>query len=139
MTTREAVVAEAMTWLRTPYHHMARVKGGGVDCATLLLEVYHAVGLIPKINVGFYPPDWHFHRNDERYLDWVRHYARRTDNPRPGDIALFRFGRCVSHGAIVTGWPGLIHSYFRLGCVLGSADDGELQGRLDSHWTLFED
>lgn len=139
MTTRDQVVAEAKTWLRTPYHHMARVKGGGVDCATLLLEVYHAVGLIPKVDIGYYAPDWHFHREEEKYLGWVSKFGRRTDNPRPGDIALFKFGRCVSHGAIVTGWPNLIHSYFRLGCVYGSADDAELTGRLDSHWTLFED
>ena len=139
MTTREAVLAEARTWLRTPYHHRGRVKGAGVDCATLLLEVYARVGLIPPTDVGHYPPDWHFHRDKERYLGWIQKFARRTENPRPGDIAMFKFGRCVSHGAIVTGWPDLIHAYFRLGCVMASATDGELAGRLDSHWTLFED
>ena len=25
-TMRRAVVAEALTWLRTPYHHAARIK-----------------------------------------------------------------------------------------------------------------
>lgn len=33
-------VAEAITWLGTPYHHQGRVKGVGVDCGTLLCEVY---------------------------------------------------------------------------------------------------
>lgn len=41
-------VAEAMTWLGTPYHHQGRVKGVGVDCATLLCEVYKEVGLMDK-------------------------------------------------------------------------------------------
>jgi len=27
MSQRDEVVAEAETWLRTPYHHMGRVKG----------------------------------------------------------------------------------------------------------------
>ncbi|WP_034302551.1 C40 family peptidase [Herbaspirillum sp. RV1423] len=139
MTTRNLVLAEAETWLRTPYHHMGRIKGAGVDCATLLLEVFHAVGIIPKIDVGYYPQDWHFHRDEERYLGWISQYARRTETPRPGDIALFKFGRCVSHGAIVTDWPGVIHSYFQLGCVYGNANDRELAGRLDSFWTLFEE
>ena len=39
MNQRQRVVAEAETWLRTPYHHMGRIKGGGIDCPTLLAEV----------------------------------------------------------------------------------------------------
>ena len=44
---RAAVVAEAATWLRTPYHHMGRVKNAGTDCLMLLAEVYEAAGVIP--------------------------------------------------------------------------------------------
>ena len=33
-------VQEALTWLGTPYHHQGRVKGVGVDCGTLICEVY---------------------------------------------------------------------------------------------------
>ena len=34
-------VAEALTWLGTPYHHhQGHVKGIGVDCGTLVFEVY---------------------------------------------------------------------------------------------------
>ena len=32
---RAAVVAEAMTWIGTPWAHMAHLKGVGVDCANL--------------------------------------------------------------------------------------------------------
>ena len=31
--TRQAIIDETVTWLRTPYHHMAAIKGAGVDCA----------------------------------------------------------------------------------------------------------
>lgn len=136
---REAAVQEALTWLRTPYHHMARVKGAGCDCATLLLEVYHTIGAIPEIDIGYYPQDWHFHRNDERYLGWIKKYAKQVDVPQKGDIALFRFGRCVSHGAIVTDWPNVIHSYHKQGVIFGSINDVELKGRLDSVWSLWGD
>jgi cell wall-associated NlpC family hydrolase len=30
--TREAVIAEARTWLGTPWHHQASLKGVGCDC-----------------------------------------------------------------------------------------------------------
>src|SRR5437660_5143962 len=49
---RGLVVAEAETWLRTPYHHMARVKGAGADCLTLLAEVYEKAGVIPQYPSG---------------------------------------------------------------------------------------
>jgi hypothetical protein len=52
---RAAVIGEAETWLLTPYHHMGRVKGGGTDCLMLLAEVYEAVGLVPHIDIPFYP------------------------------------------------------------------------------------
>ena len=54
MKNHEAV-AEAMTWLGTPYHHQGRVKGIGIDCATLLCEVYEVVGLIDHLNPRPYP------------------------------------------------------------------------------------
>lgn len=138
MTVREQIIAEAKTWLGTPYHHMAQVKGAGVDCAQILLAVYHAVGLIPKIDVGYYPQDWHFHRDEERYLGWIEQYAKRVDRPQMGDIALFKFGRCVSHGAIMLNENNVIHSYFRQGCVYANLNDTELKGRVDSYWSLVE-
>lgn len=49
---RAVVTAEAATWLRTPYHHMGRVKGGGTDCRMLLAGLYEAAGVIPHIEVA---------------------------------------------------------------------------------------
>ncbi|HVA15465.1 MAG TPA: hypothetical protein VNF99_19610 [Stellaceae bacterium] len=137
---RAAVVAEARAWLRTPYHHMGRVRGAGVDCATLLAEVYARAGIIPPVAIPFYPPDWHLHRDAERYLGFVLDHAVELSPPSitlplegggkgggdasaplPGDLALWRFGRCFSHGAIVIDWPLVIHAYAGKGCVLEDA------------------
>jgi cell wall-associated NlpC family hydrolase len=79
---RRAVVAEAASWLRTPYHHMGRVKGGGVDCLMLLAEVYEAAGVIPHVEIPFYPPDWHLHRGVERYLEGLMHTPARPAGRR---------------------------------------------------------
>ena len=132
---RMAVIAEAETWLRTPYHHMARVKGAGADCLTLLAEVYEKAGVIPHVEVPFYAPDWNLHRDAERYLEGIMRYAREvrrrgnTDPPQPGDVAVFRFGRCFAHGAIVVEWPRLIHAWHNAGVVYADATQGQLAGR----------
>jgi cell wall-associated NlpC family hydrolase len=139
---RQAVVEEARGWIGTPFHHAARVKGAGVDCLMLLAEVYERAGVAPHIEPPFYVPDWHLHRDAERYLEGLLHYAREIDGPSrrgagppqgpqplPGDIALFRFGRTFSHGAIVAQWPRLIHAYWSIGVVWGDATLYPLKGR----------
>jgi cell wall-associated NlpC family hydrolase len=135
---RAIIVAEAERWLGTPYHHMGRVKGAGTDCLMLLAEVYEAAGVIPRVEVPFYPPDWHLHRDAERYLDGVMGYAREIAGPPGiGDVAIFRFGRCFAHGAIVTQWPRLIHAYVGAGVILGDAAAAPLAGRPVRCFTPF--
>lgn len=119
---REAVVQETLSWLNTPYHHMGRVKGAGTDCGMLLAEVFKNAGLIPRLDIEYYPIDWHLHRGKERYLGWVKKYAVEVERePLPGDIILYQWGRCISHGAIVIDWPIVIHAYIRQGVVLADA------------------
>ncbi|HJU15707.1 MAG TPA: hydrolase [Stellaceae bacterium] len=135
---RAAIVAEAESWLRTPFHHEARVKGAGVDCLMLLAEIYERAGLVPHIDPPHYPPDWHIHRDAERYLDGLSGYAREIAGPpEPGDVALFRYGRCFSHGAIVVAWPRLIHANFLARAVAwGDADTAPLAGRAVKFFTV---
>ncbi|MFZ5658775.1 MAG: hydrolase [Pseudomonadota bacterium] len=136
---RAAVVREALSWLRTPYHHHADVKGAGADCIMLLIRVYHACGLIPDVDPRPYPHDWHLHRDEERYLDGVLRYARPVKQPQPGDVALYRFGRCISHGAIVTRWPQVVHAYLGQGVILSESDQPPLAGRLAGFYSLWGD
>lgn len=137
---RAAVVTEAESWLGTPYHHRARVKGAGVDCAQILIGVYGNVGLVDPFDTDDYPMDWMLHRDEERYLGWVERYAGRVDAPLPGDIAVWRFGRCFSHGAIVTGWPNIIHAYRPERMVTrGEATHPALSAREVRFYSLFKD
>jgi cell wall-associated NlpC family hydrolase len=122
---RAAVVAEALSWLRTPYHPGARVKGVGVDCAQLVIGVYAGAGVIRAFEPETYPHDWHVHRDVERYLQGVMRFGGEItrDQVRPGDLALYKFGRVFSHGAIVVQWPQIIHAVLGDGLVtLGDAD-----------------
>lgn len=128
---RARVEAIARTWLATPFHDHARVKGAGCDCATLLLEVFAEAGLIPPTDVGHYSPQFFQHQPEERYLGWVKKFAREIPNEqaRPGDIALWKIGKCFAHGALIVspGWPAIIHAHAPSRCV---REDNGLRPRL---------
>lgn len=131
---RAAVVAAARDWIGTPYHHMADLKGVGVDCAMLLVRVYCDLGLVEPFDPRPYPRDWHLHRADERYLAALLARSHEVATPRPGDVALIRYGRCYSHGGVVTRAAPLtvVHAFYPAGVVLEEeiARNAEIAARL---------
>ena len=81
---REKIIAEARSWIGTPYHNCADVKGVGVDCGMLIVRVFVDLGLVPPFDPRPYPRDWHMHNSDEeRYLNLVLPRARRRDGSDP--------------------------------------------------------
>lgn len=116
--SRKAIVKEALSWIGTPYISNAMVKGrgGGTDCAMLPLGVFINVGLIDKsFDPRPYPPEWHIHQNEERYLAIVKSFAKQVANPperepKPGDFVLFKIGNLFAHGGIVIKWPHIVHA-----------------------------
>lgn len=149
---RERVVELARLWIGTPYRHMARVQGSGADCAMFPLDVYASAGVIRRLtvegepgvdapDVPYYPPDWHLHRDIERYLQTVEKVVAEAGGreveppairtPLPGDFVLFHFGRDYSHGAIVIEWPLCIHAHLQRGVVMVDAtNDPKLSQKL---------
>lgn len=146
---RAQVVAEARSWLGTPYVSGQGCKGAGVDCAWILLRVYTACGMISvrdpipyKAGLARLRSGEHFYRSMiERFAVPARRAAE------PGDIVLFRVPVTagdrvlvsrVTHGAIVEAWPRVIHAYSPAGAVVCSnlETDGPLAAMLDSLWTL---
>ena len=99
---RGKIVAEARKWIGTPYHNCADVLGVGVDCGMLIVRCFVDSSLCAPFDPRPYPPDWHLHRGEERYLGFVFDRCAETDAPEPGDVIVFRYGRCYSHGGIVT-------------------------------------
>jgi NlpC/P60 family putative phage cell wall peptidase len=136
---RRAVIAEAARWIGTPYHHQGRVLGAGVDCVTLLCEVYEAAGIIPHVDPTPYPQDWHLHRDSERYLGGLMQYSREVDSPRPGDVIVWKFGRCFSHAAILCDNDQIIHSYLGQGVRLERRFAEVFTGRAVKYFTLWDD
>jgi NlpC/P60 family putative phage cell wall peptidase len=117
---RNAIVAEARSWIGTPYHNCADIKGVGVDCGMLLVRVFVDLRLIAPFDPRPYTHDWHMHRGEERYLQSLLAHAERIESPQPGDVMLFRVGRCYSHGGIVTSSDPLtiVHASFPAKIVL---------------------
>lgn len=132
---QEDIVAAAERWLETPYHHASDIIGHGVDCAMLPVRVYCDLGLVPPFDPRPYPPDWHLHQSDERYMNWVRKYADQVVKQEPGDLALFKVGHCYAHGGIVVSENVMIHACALAGRVL-RADVHSWDERLPTFWRV---
>ena len=109
-STADRIVAEALRWCDTPYHHCADVRGVGVDCAMLLVRVFVDAGLVEPFDPRPYPPDWMLHRDEERFLGWVSRVADPVETPQPGDVVIYRFGRCFAHGGVLDTPTTMIHA-----------------------------
>lgn len=135
---REAVLAEARTWIGTPYHHQGRIKKVGVDCATILLEVFSRCGLAENA-FPEYSPTWHLHRGEEVYLCWMARYTREITEAelQPGDIVVFKWGRCFSHGSIYIGNGEVLHSYIGIGCIISNMSEGLFEGRDRRYFSVW--
>jgi cell wall-associated NlpC family hydrolase len=115
---RARVIREAKTWLGTPFRDQSDVKGAGVDCAMLLVRSFVDSGVLPPFDPRPYSPQWHLHRSEERFLAIMEtlgiEVARR---PTPGDVIIYRFGRCFSHGALMIDATSVIHAWYLEQCV----------------------
>ncbi len=136
---RLAIVDEARSWLRTPYIHLGALKGVGVDCAMLLVVIYKRFGFVPEhYDPRPYEPEWYLHRDEALYMAGMEQWAHRIDEKkaRPGDIAMYNFGRHAAHGAIIVDDFYIIHA----NRVHGNVELHErhsLTHRLDSVWSVF--
>lgn len=119
---RAKVVAAARSYLRTPYHAEGRIRGAGVDCLTLIALAYEEAGIVINAPVPHYSPTFMLHHSEEQYLQGLLKYAHEVETPLPGDIVIWKFGRCFSHAAIVIKWPEIIHAYVGSGVTLENAE-----------------
>lgn len=116
--TRADVVAEARSWIGTPYQHQHRVKGIAVDCVGLLVGVCRELGLVaPDWDVNAYPrkPDGvTLVASCHDLMDPVREEA-----VKPGHVLLLAFRREPQHLGILGDY---LHGGFSLIHAHGSSD-----------------
>lgn len=108
------IVAAARSWLGTPYHHQAAVKGAGCDCLGLVRGVYAELYGKPAETPPPYSRDWAEAAGAETMLDAARRHLTEID-PRAataGDVVIFRL-RAVAmakHAAILSADDRMIHA-----------------------------
>ncbi len=125
--SENAIVKEAYTWLGTPHINQAKVKGKGVDCGMLLIACLEGAGAIGKdsIKIPPYSNEWHLHHSEEWFLRVVEAHCKEVpmEEIQPGDFLLYKFGRCVSHGAVYVGNGRVIHAMVDHGVILSDIND----------------
>jgi NlpC/P60 family putative phage cell wall peptidase len=115
MPTRDAIVAEAVSWVGTPYRHQASLKGIGCDCLGLVRGVWRAVyGDEPEITPA-YTPDWAEASGRETLAKAAaRHMtAVPVSGLTPGDVLLFRWRENLpaKHAGILVEAGRFVHAH----------------------------
>lgn len=112
--TRDEIVASARSWLGTPYHHQASVKGAGTDCLGLVRGVYREVTGREAEAPPPYSRDWAEASGAETMLEAARRHLVEVPRDRAGagDVIIFRLrpGCVAKHAAILTGADRMIHA-----------------------------
>lgn len=110
----EAVVAAARTWIGTPYHHQASVRGVGADCLGLIRGVWRDLYGRDAEEPPGYSRDWGEVSGEETLIRAAtRHLiARGKVAPEPGDVLVFRMrpDAIAKHAAILATPEAMIHA-----------------------------
>jgi NlpC/P60 family putative phage cell wall peptidase len=113
--TRSAIVAEARSWIGTPYRHQASLKGVGCDCLGLVRGVWRAIIGPEPARAPPYAPDWAEATAAESLAEAAARYltAVPLDRFAPGDVLLFRWRARLpaKHAAIVTAPDKMVHAH----------------------------
>lgn len=138
---RHRVVTAARSWINTPFHDCACIKGAGVDCAMFLKASFEEAGLESPTGINAYPPQWYMHGKDDLLVPQILKYGDEITQAEalPGDVVLYRFGHFYSHAAIVDepGWPNIVHAYRPKGVVMQDRGDQGLLAARDRERRFF--
>ena len=115
MATRADIIAQARSWIGTPYRHQASLKGVGCDCLGLVRGVWRElIGTEPE-RAPPYTPDWAEASGAESLAQAAaRHLIPVTPADfAPGDVVLFRWRANLpaKHAAIVTSPETMVHAH----------------------------
>lgn len=138
--SKRDIVQETLTWVGTPYHHQARIKGIGVDCAQLLVGVAHSTGRLSdedlkKIPMN-YSVEWNYHNREEVMLGILQDMGCTpvVGIPEPGDIIAFKIGRAHGHLGIIVTSTEFVHAELQ-GSEKGSENGKVVRVHMAGEWS----
>jgi NlpC/P60 family putative phage cell wall peptidase len=115
------VIAVARSWLGTPYHDQASLRGVGCDCLGLARGVWRDVVGDEPFPIPPYSRDWGETGPNEVLAEGARRMMPEVavSDTGPGALVLFRMApRAIAkHVGILTASDRFIHSYEYLGVV----------------------
>ena len=113
--TRTDIIAEARSWIGTPYRHQASLKGIGCDCLGLVRGVWRALHGAEPEPMPAYAPDWAEAAREETLAQAAARHLVAVDAARfaRGDVLLFRWrnGFPAKHSAIATTPERMVHAH----------------------------
>lgn len=111
---RQAVLAEARTWIGTPYRHQASLRGSGCDCLGLVRGVWRALYTHEPEAVPAYSAIWAEAGKTETLLNAATRHMQplAIADAMPGDLLVFRWRVHVpaKHVGIMSGPARMIHA-----------------------------
>lgn len=121
--SRAAIVAEARSWIGTPYRHQASLKGAGCDCLGLIRGVYRTFYGSETEPITPYSPYWAEETGEETLRDAARRHLNEINATPLRDGAPLDLGNVIlirvrdrgiaKHAAIASGPDSIIHAYER--------------------------
>lgn len=104
----------ARSWIGTPYHHQASLRGVGADCLGLVRGVWRGLyGCDPDVHVA-YSADWAETSGREAMLTGAARHLMAIDPATlaAGDVVVFRLRphTVAKHAGIMSGSTTMIHA-----------------------------
>jgi NlpC/P60 family putative phage cell wall peptidase len=132
------IIDECRSWIGTKWRHYCKIKGYGVDCIWLVVEVFKSVGLLGEIEIPYYTRDWALRRSESLLEKYILDYCYEVDKDDldVGDLLLYKYGKCSSHVAIYIGNNRAIHSHIKRGVVEFDLNEKGMPERLTKTFRL---
>lgn len=110
--TRSKIVAVARSWIGTPYHNRAAIKGVGADCLGVLRGVYSELYQIEPEKPPHYNANWSDINREELLLQKAQQYLEPASDIDCGNVLIFRMNpsRAAKHCGIVTTAGLMVHA-----------------------------
>lgn len=129
--SRAAIIAEARSWIGTPYRHQASVKAVAADCLGFVRGIWRAFYGAEPTKVPPYAADWaeggHIETLYQAASAWL--FEVPIGAMQPGDVLLFRWrpNLPMKHCAVLVTPRRIVHAYQAAGKVA----EGNLQAQWD--------